>query len=541
MATTYSITTPTVVEDPSFDYHPDISISVIADDSDDTALAPGPVIHEKSPPAVALYLQSILVTFMQNILPPLKLYLFTAYLHGSTEHIAQLTALENVAWTARLLFAALSDALPVLGYRRKFWLSLGWFITLVSVAVMAFTPLQSPFCDPKIYSTCWNPKANTTQAAYDLTAPSRVAFYRAPTFFATLGVVMVAANVDGLMVEYAQREPLATRGQIQILTYSVTGSGGLLARFFNQFFLNGKRYGGNYDFSAGPNVAYYLSVAMALAGLAVVVFMVHDTKRALSKQESMDASPEHSNQWLAGLWSLVQNRAVYQLLAFRLLFNLFSTITGAPIVSWVTNLDMGWINITPRMLFVPATIQFGRFGLHWNWRRSLGTATAANLALMALATFLVVYDASRNAYVYSVLLVLTGIPVAVSNLVLGFVMVEMASVGYEAVVAGLWATIKDLNVPIAAQVRTHLMDAFPATLALKNDSVTQSHVGYTHVVAFGVQLVGLVWLVLLPAQKTPVAMLKQHGGARIGGACVVLGYVALLAFCLQQNIHSYVQ
>ncbi|OQR87081.1 transmembrane protein [Achlya hypogyna] len=500
-----------------------------ADEGDATALAPGAPITIFSRQALALYLQMVIVTFMQNILPPLKIYLFTAYLHGSPTHVWQLTALENIAWTFRVVFAGLSDFVPVRGYRRKFWMCLGWVITLVGLAIMAFSSFGTPFCDPKDYPTCWNPKANTTKTAYDLTAPSRVQWYRIPTLVATVGVVMVTASVDGLMVEYAQREPFATRGQIQTIMYALTGSGGLIARFFNQFFLNGARYGGNYDFSAGPNVPYWVSLGMGAAGLVGVLFLIQDSK----------PSVQSFQHWSAGLWSLLQNRAVYQLLAFRFLFNLFSTVTGATIYSWVTRLDMGWLNITPRMLFVPATFHFGRFGLHWNWRRVVGTASVANIVLMALLTFFVVYDVSRNAWVFTALILLTGIPVAINNLVTGFAMVEMAGIGYEAVIAALWATIRDLNVPVATKIRTAILDEFPVNMALKDDSHSQNQVGYTHIIAFSIQVVGLVWLILLPTQKTPVAMMKTHGLQRPAGIFVVLGYVALVIFAWQQSLEKY--
>ncbi|OQR96488.1 transmembrane protein [Thraustotheca clavata] len=503
----------------------DISESDKQIDEEPTALAPGTPVHVFSKLAILLYLQSTVVTFMQNILPPLKVYIFTAYLQGSPTSIVQLTALENIAWTTRVFFALLSDFLPVFGYRRKFWMCLGWVICCIGILIMAVSSFGTPFCDPKVYPTCWNPKANTTLKAYDFDAPNRVAWYRIPIFVATLGVVMVAASVDGLMVEYAQREPFNSRGQIQTIVYALTGTGGLMARFFNQFFLNGARYGGNYDFSVGPNVPYWASLGMGLGALIAVVVMNQDTKTTIKP----------FNEWARGLILLLQNRAVYQLLAFRYLFNLFSTVTGATIITWVTNLDMGWINITPRMLFVPATYHFGRYGLSWNWRRVVGTATICNIVLMAMVTFFVIYDVSRNAWVYTALILLTGIPVAVNNLVTGLAMVEMTQFGYEAICAGLWATIRDLNVPVAAKIRTWILDDFPVNMKLNNDSYTQNQVAYTHIIAFSIQLAGLVWLVLLPTQKTPVALMKQHGYSVIAGTLVIIGYVALVAFITPQT------
>ncbi|KDO22969.1 hypothetical protein SPRG_11816 [Saprolegnia parasitica CBS 223.65] len=514
-----------------------LHVSSSGDSTNGEALAPGETVGLLSKPALVLYFQSIVSTFMQNVLPPLKLYIFMAYLHSSADHYAQLAALENLAWSLRVLFALLSDYLPVFGHRRRFWLSLGWVLTCVSLAIMGFSSFGSPFCDPKDYPTCWNPKANTTKAAYDFAAPGRVAWYRAPTFFATLGVVLVTANVDGLMVEYAQREPIATRGQIQAVVYALTGTGGLAARFFIQLMLNGKRYGGTYDWSVGANFPYLLSLGGGLVALVTALVFVHDSPRPFVPLR----------QWLHGLWLLLTNRAVYQLLIFRFFYYLFNNVYGnpllafgIPLVRWVDNLDMGWINITPRLLFVPMTGYVGRAGLQWNWRYVAAGATGVNIALMAFATFFVIYDVCRNAWFYTAVVVLTGVPVAINYLLQGLVMVELAGVGYEAMIAALWATIKDLNVPIALKWHTFIADQFPVqSMLLKDDDHTRDQVAWTHAISFAIQIVGLAWFLLVPTQKLAMRALKHGAASRLGGAAVVVGYFAMLVFLWQQNIDSY--
>ncbi|OQR83939.1 transmembrane protein [Achlya hypogyna] len=515
----------------------DIHDSSEEDSVDSEALAPGDRIGVLSRPALVLYFQSIVSTFMQNVLPPLKLYVFMAYLHSSSENYNQLLALENLAWTCRVFFAVLSDFVPVFGRRRQFWLCLGWVLTCVSLAVMGFSKFGAPFCDPEEYPKCWNPMGKTPKEAYDPTAPSRVAWYRAPTFFATFGVVLVAANVDGLMVEYAQKEPIATRGQIQAIVYALTGTGGLMARFFFQILLNGKRYGGNYDFSVGASVPYLLSLGMCVAALAVALAFLRDTPRPFVP----------FGAWCSGLWALLQNRAVFQLLAFRFFYYLFNNVYGNPIVAfqvppvrWVTNLDLGWINITPRLLFVPATAYVGRNGLQWNWRTVAVSATALNIALTAFATFFVIYDVCRNAWFYTAVMVLTGIPVAINYIIQGFVMVEFAGVGYEAVIAGLWATLKDINVPIALKWHNFVTDQFPVkSMLLLDDDHTRNQVAATHGISFAIQVVGLAWFVLVPGQKLAMRALKQMSPSRLGGALIIVGYLAQIIFSWQQNIDAY--
>ncbi|OQR87554.1 transmembrane protein, partial [Thraustotheca clavata] len=312
-------------------------LPVVEDPSDpSTAIAPGELVTLGSRDAIVFYIMSISASFLFWMLPALNTYLFTVYLHGSTQHVSQFMWLQWMAWSTRVAFAVVSDYVNIFGYRRKFWLVLGWIIAIASVGTMAFKDIGSPFCDPQKYPTCFNPKANTTLKAYDFVAPDRVAWYRTPTFFVHLGAAIVQASLDGVMVEYCHREPLSIRGRFQAFTNFIAGLGILYSRFFGLFGMSAPRYGGDYDYSAGPRVAYIIGFCLSAISLVLAVTLFKDTKNHIKS----------FSEWINKLWLLLQNRAVIQVLAFRFLFSLFQSASGIPVITWVTNVSLSWSNVT---------------------------------------------------------------------------------------------------------------------------------------------------------------------------------------------------
>ncbi|OQS07857.1 folate-Biopterin Transporter (FBT) family [Thraustotheca clavata] len=495
-----------------------------------TAIAPGGAVPLKSRPGITLYVQSIISNFLQNALPPLNTYIFTVYLHGSALNVAQLNSLNTIAWSLRVIFGMLSDYAQLFGYRRKVWLIVGWLLALGGVASIAFSSFGSPFCDPKEYPTCLNPKVNTTIKAYDLSASSRVAWYRTPTFFTTLGAVMVQANLDGIVVEYAHREPIGIRGRIQAFTFFISGIGILLSRFFLLFCMSAKRYGGTYDWSAGPNVPYIIAFALVLVGLFLAIVLFQDTLNHIKSFK----------EWVEKLWLLLQNRAVYQLLAFRFSTNLLQSLTGTSVLTWVRNLDLQWANVIPRIPYVPTMIITMRLGTNWNWRKSILIFTSLSILVTSIATFCVIWDACRNCYFYIILIASTAIATALNTLMPAWAMVEVAGIGHEATIAAIYNTIKDLNVPITTKWRNYIIESFPSIPLLLNDRHNQNQVGYTWLISLGVQIVGLAFIFLIPTQRIPILNMKENSGQSILAGCIVIaGYIALFVFDWQQSLQNY--
>ncbi|KDO22971.1 hypothetical protein SPRG_11818 [Saprolegnia parasitica CBS 223.65] len=513
------------VETPEASFKPFSS----GDDDPSTALAPGEPIAMKSRPAIVFFVQMFMANLLQILLPPLNTYIYGSYLHGSAAHVAQIASLQAGAWTLRVFFGVLIDIVPVFGYRRKFWLVAGWLLTIGALLSMACRSFGDPYCDPKDHPGCATAR-NPNGSLYNLDAPNSVPWFRAPIFFQTLGVMIVQATLDGVLIEYAQRDPISTRGIFQGFTYFFQGIGAVWGRLFLQLFLNGRRYGGYYDWSAGPNTPYFVAIFFSLCAFVPATTLFRDTKNHI---KSVPA-------WFGQLWQLLQNRAVYQLLAFRFLTNLFQSPTGPTVVTWVKHLDLGWANVIPRVPYIPTIILTTKKGRAWNWQKALFIATLVGILLTAFPVLFVVWDVCRNDYFYIILFALAIVSTGMNTLIPGWALVEVAGVGHEATIAAIFATIKDLNVPITTRWRTYMAESFPANLALLDDNHTQNQVGYNWLICLGIQVAGLAFIFLIPSHRQPLLAMKQASkGSIIGGALVIAGYIALFVVDWQQSFKDY--
>ncbi|EQC26292.1 hypothetical protein SDRG_15879 [Saprolegnia diclina VS20] len=367
----------------------------IGDADPATAIAPGGAVPLRSPTAITFYRLTILASFFQTIAAPLNTSIFALYLHGAPPTVAQLTSLQAIAWSLRVACAMCSDTIKLGGYRRKLWLLMGWIITTTSVAVMAFSDFGPPYCDPNVNPGCMRTApTNAKSQIYDLSAPSRVRWYRVPTFFSAVGMVMVQTTLDGAMVEIAHREPVDIRGQFQTVAVLVSGIGAVLTRVLLQFGFNEKRYGGNYDYSAGPHVAYGILFGLGLLGCVATALRFEDTLSPI----------EECFNWWRQLWSLLQTRAVYQLLSFRLLTSVFQSTSGPSVMNWVTNLDFVWTNVVQRVPFTPTLIVIFFKGMGWNWRKVVFITTLGSIVVTAIPVLCVTWNVCRNAYFYVLIL-----------------------------------------------------------------------------------------------------------------------------------------
>ncbi|ETV67807.1 hypothetical protein H257_16044 [Aphanomyces astaci] len=100
-----------------------------------------------------------------------------------------------IGWSFKVLFGLLSDCVPIYGYRRKSWILIGWTIKMIILSVLAFSPFGGPFCNREKTKYCGTPLEKVPE-------PELAS--------------------DAMMVEYAQREPVAIRGRIQKANPSTT-------------------------------------------------------------------------------------------------------------------------------------------------------------------------------------------------------------------------------------------------------------------------------------------------------------------------------
>ncbi|KAF0696075.1 Aste57867_13156 [Aphanomyces stellatus] len=490
-----------------------------------------------------LYIQYAAVGVLHALLPFLAYPLFTIYLQLEGYQIASYQQLVALGWSFRVFFAMLTDCCPLLGYRRKSWLFLGWAICLTCFGFLSASSFGDPFCDRSNKYDCLVPYASLNDTSelgsFNLHAPRQGTRFIVLSMVASIGYVLVASVSDSMVVEWTGQEPAEIRGHLQTIVFAIRSVSSAAATLLGGLVLNGSRYGGSFAISMKPNLAYAVCLVVCLIAGHTTIYMIHEKK--------LPAVPFPA--WRATLWTLLQQPLVWRVCLYRLLSSFFLHFHATPtspmamIYAHVEPMNLAWTSVLGDVLFGAALVGVGRVGLAWNWRACIACATLATVALDALVVLCTTWAYVRSQWFTTLVGALARVPDAVTYvmttqcLVAAFDDDEQASLSY-----ALAMTMSSVGQSFATAVYKYV-DAFydVSVQDLLGDShYTRIQVTNTYAAAYGCQVVGaLVCVVaLFPANKAEVDKARANATDRPSTtrALVVL-LTASVAFVLATASH----
>lgn len=489
------------------------------------ALRSGSVPTLMSRETIGLFAQYAAVGLIYGALPGMIYPFLTNYLNAEGETSVSARVLVLVPWSFKVFYGMLTDCFPLFGYRRRPYMLLGWSICLLFLLLMATTPIGKPYYpDPAYWERNSTTLTDAEKATFNTAASDAGGKYVVLMMFSAVGYVMADVAADAVLVEYAQREPLALRGRLQTGIYTVRTTAIVLVNLLLAFLFNGKDYGGTYDFS--------LSFQQVMLCLAVLLTPVLPLTWFFIREEQF-VSPGFC-AYIRELWGVVQTRAVYQVIAYKFFSGVFenmSFVSSDPV-------QKIWAKVEPRneklaLVVTNGVMAFtlvltGKYGLGWNWRVMLAVTLLVVVVLDALCTFLVVWDVVRNQYFWLGVPVVEQIPQGVNFIVATYVVVELAGLGHEGAIYAMLTTVNNLSDPFAKSLTKQIDSAWDVTNAeLQDDSHdVRVKVSTTLFLMYGLKLVSLVFLPLLPSQKLATQVLKASGGSSRSMGAFTVAYVA---------------
>ncbi|OQR86379.1 transmembrane protein [Achlya hypogyna] len=506
----------------------------------DGALREGGAVPLSSREAWAVLSQYAGVGIFLGIFPAMAYPVYQNYLRMQGYQVQSYQALMRLSWCVKIFLGLLSDCIPIHGYRRRPYIMLGWAIAAVACLVMAFSPFPAPYYGKA--SLVNLPIANISKADraafINEQAPSSAGIFVLLSTIATFGSVMVVCAADGLTVEYAQREPMATRGRFQTMIYVVRDSSKILPQIVVGLCMNSFAYAGHYDWSITPNVIYGCLLLPCGVCIATAFFWMVETK----------VRPFTFSSYFKGLWSLIQLRVVWQLCIYLLVsqvFLFFEETVTTPIQTLWLHLDpvfevvWGPVGVLGGALYSGVMYFRGKWTLEWDWRRSIIFSTITLVSIDAVFKLTSVWAVVRNPYYFVIGKSLLQIPRAVLFLSGAYPLVEIADMGNEGAVYALAGTCGNLGVPFGA-VLFKTVDSFfhvSNNDIFKDDTFVRWEVSYCYLISFAAKLFSLVFLGLLPRQKAHVHLLKRRGqSSKVAGVIVVTSFSVLLVYSIITNI-----
>lgn len=505
----------------------------------DGALREGDAPHLLSLEALGLVSQYAAVGLVYGVLPSTITPFLTYYLNMEGTATTSARALISIPWSFKVFIGILSDCVPIWGYRRRPYMVLGWSVTVLSLLAMASSPLGDPyFPDPELRTVKPSDYTNEQIMSLNKAAPSDGAKYIVLMMFATLGYLFADVAADAVVVEYAQREPEATRGRTQTAIYTVRTLFNIIAQLITGFGLSSPDYGGSFDFG--------ISFPVTMCLLAVCCLPVIPMTWLFVKEERVETPPVF-RQYIGDLWSAIQSRAIYQVIAYNFcaaVFGSFSYVAADPMTSyWVhaTSFNLSLSGIIGSGVLVVTLTLTGKYGLHWNWRTMQVVTTFCIIAIDATCTMLVTWDVVRKQWFWLGLPIVEQIPSGVGFIISTYVVVELAGKGNEGAIYGLLTTVSNLGGPVALTLTKLVDSAFKVGNAdIMNDTDdVRWDVTITILISYVVTALALAFLPLLPRQKAEAQALKRSGGkSRFLGAATVVYLVVALVWSILTNLLS---
>jgi hypothetical protein len=457
------------------------------------------------------------------------------YLNMDGYQMSAASVLVSLPWSFKMFIGILSDSFPIGGYRRKPYIVLGWSLCLLFLIIMACVPVEAPYyIKGEIQLHRSDIDARRVGNPH---APSTGAKYIVLMMFASLGYVIADVACDGVVVEFAQREPLDRRGHTQSMIYAARFAAQTLSTAIVGFCFNGEEYGGAFDFSLSFNGVMVIIACGAFVAIPSTWFFMPDEKVA---GESFLARCKEMVQ-------IAQERAIWQIMAFNFFNALFYDMEAVP----ASVVQRDWAQVEPIndtiftvAAYVIMTVSIyvtQKYFLHVSWPRVILGTTLLCIAMDAVTSLLTIYAVVRNQWFYLGAPILSYIPQGVRFIVSGYVTVEIAEPGYEATTYGLITTVHNLASPFSTSISSQIaaqFDAHQKDIA-KDTSYVRNQVAYCYLIMYAFKLLSNGWLVLLPRQKKEAQALRAHGGKSQLAATVAFAVAAFsLVWSVMINLMS---
>uniref|UniRef100_K3WKB9 Uncharacterized protein n=1 Tax=Globisporangium ultimum (strain ATCC 200006 / CBS 805.95 / DAOM BR144) TaxID=431595 RepID=K3WKB9_GLOUD len=232
-----------------------------------------------------------------------------------------------------------------------------------------------------------------------------------------MGIVFAGS----VLAEITQREPEVVRGSSQTMSYAA-----------QQLFscLSTAMYGGDFSSSMRFNAVMGVRAFFSLAIFPVSWYCISEDK----------VVRQSGRQYIAATYELIQQRAMYQIIAFRFFHNMFAWVMStAPYLA-----QSLWVKVTPVNSSLTSTL--GYF--------------VATVALYGAKNFFTIWDVYRSQWFWLGVPIVEYLPYFAEYTISTLAVVETIEVGNEGGVYGLLMTVENVAYPFTTVVSKDLCANF---------------------------------------------------------------------------------
>jgi hypothetical protein len=453
--------------------------------------------------------------------------LMHALLLQRSESSVVIECLLSIPTTLAFFLGLLSDVVPIAGYRRKSYMITG---TLLSFCMCMGLMILSATID--VDDSTEDERSNY------------IVYYMVLIMGATFGTMLSKIATDARVIELSQREPLTTRGTLQInylLFRTAIEWVGLWLTAGIVHFDDDKN---NYALRVDPFWAYAL---LSLLSLIPVPFVLRNcTERTVQAEQSLmneivaeegsvamiTSVPSTASARVGAFFRMCQQRAVWQIVLFLCVL-LASTrfYFGAANAVFIklADLNPNTTLVTNALKYVTtlsAMLMWKMFWSNSSWRRCVSLGIAVMVVPETFRAIMMLYVPSvRGQAFYDTLGCVSGFTDGIITIFSLIPATEIAENGSEGATQGMLLSFRST---IAIAMRTLSSDwmADAAPVSLDDGS---SRLMLLLLISYIVHAMAFFSVLLLPRQKLDAQQMRVYGGYS-KFACIAIWVIFIVFF-----------
>ena len=462
-----------------------------------------------------LYVQYFAVGIVSSALPATLYGFFMGYLEVSSYVYATAAQVIALPWSFKIVYGMANDCLPLKGYHRKPYMSIGWAICSIALVALACTDM------PRVGDSDASGKFSSLMA------------------LAAVGYIMADVAADGLTVELAKREPSTVRGTTQSNVYLARTVGSIVAALLVGFGMNGKAYNGTMSSSLSFTNICGILACVSVPMVPISWYFV---------QEPRKPACVSVRSYVHDCYSMLQSKGMFYIALYSFahgsLGDINTTAAGNVAKYWaqVRNMQAALFGIVGAGIFAAGLWIVKTYLLHVCWRRIIAGTTVLLVAVDAIFTYCTIYDVLRNQYFYLGETVVVMVPAAARFLMTTFAVVEIAQPGKEGVTYGLLTTLHNLGSPVAQATSNIIFGTFRPRLSHASNYIMDTPhfrdtVAVSYALSYAAGILALLLLPLFPSQKEETRHRQETWPRKaIYAKCIVSGTVVAWIYSVTLNL-----
>jgi len=287
-------------------------------------------------------------------------------LNATEAQQATVSALRGLPASLKLIFGFMSDNFPLLGYRRKSYMFIGW--TLASLSIFALLT----FSDLHIFRQT-DETTGKSVVLVNEKSPS-IGFLSFTILFSGIGYWLADVMADSVVAEKAKLEPEESRGHLQSSCYAFRFFGLMVAAPCSTVIYS--KY--------GPQVVAALMAIFPLSILPLV-YIFWEPHNIEVKSVKVQCNE---------IWKSVCSRAVWQPLGFVYIYNVLQVGNAAwreylrSVLGFTAN-QLNTLLIVAYVLLYLGVLAYKYYFITWSWRTIYISTTLLNGFFSALQLLLI--------------------------------------------------------------------------------------------------------------------------------------------------------